>query len=978
MLMQVRLFKQFQVSIHGDAMDSDKWRGSMLRSLVQYLATRRGLYATTDEIMEVFWGDSSPDKARSNLQVAVSRLRGLLKAYAPEESGDQFIVFTGPGYRLPEQTQVDFWEIHDQARNLRKLGAQDPAGALSFLDSLVIPDPTELLPEHPFADWAMTARRQAQVDITSLYLLRAELRAQGRRRHEALEDYRRVLAMDPTREPVAQLAMRLAADIGDRPSALEIFHRCRTALLEELGLDPSPELTALHTQILREDAAPGSLMSDDRDKAEPMVGKMARKTNLPSNLSSFVGRGDDLAAVSALLSPLHTGAEGQRLVTLTGPGGSGKTRLGLEVGRGLLNAFPDGVWLVELAELRDSSLVPNTVAATFELQGAPGQPALEVLSTFISTRRLLLILDNCEHLPEGCTNLVEQLLRHCPELRILATSRQSLSLAGETIWSVPPLPIPDPRTTTTLEQFRESPVVRLFTDRARSVFPRFEITEENAAHVAFICRCLDGMPLALELAAARARLLSVREIAERLRDRFTLLTYSISSAATRHQTLRSTLDWSYDLLTEEERTLFRRLSVFAGSFGLEAAEAICAGSDLMPSRVMDLLHGLVDKSLVIADLHSFPARFKLLETIREYAAERHEQAGETAATWHRNLLWWRDLAETAEPRLIGEEQVTWYERLDTDLDNLRVTLDWANRSGETMTGLQVALSLWRFWVARNHSHEGGRWLDLFLTKSRAQAPTALQAKALIFSAGLCLSHGDAPRAHTYAAEACTVAGETQDRFLQAQATGLLGTSKLMLGDAPSAVEHLRTSMVLAESIGDDWTPAEASLWLGVMAWLHQDLTRAESHLNRSHATFTQRKDLWNLALASSFLARVATDLRDFVRARRLLRETLSLYFRMRDKRLLACALIHLARLERGQENPYRAVRLLGVVDALLERSGATVAAWIDWVAWVSFEYHLIVKWGRTALTADTHREAYTAGWSMSLEEAIASAEEPQQ
>lgn len=976
MHLQICLFKHFQVTVGGSPIPSDKWRGSTPRSLLQYLATSRDLYRTADEIMEVFWSDSPLDNARPNLQAGVSRLRAVLRSSVPDEPAEKLVVFTGTGYRLPEDSSVDLWDFHYEAGELRRLAAQDPAAALRHLDHMVIPAPNQLLPDHPFADWAAEARKQAQNDIIYLYILRAELRTKCRHRHDALEDLRRVLTMDPTREPVAQLAMRLAAELGDRPAALDIFYRCRTALAEELGLDPTPELLSLHTQILREDMVAARLLPDDQDKTVPVVGTKVRSTNLPSNLSSFVGREDDLAEVSRLLCPEISGAHEQipyRLVTLTGPGGCGKTRLALEIGRRLMNAFPDGVWLVELAELRDSTLLADTVAATFDLQGAPGQPAMEVVRTFLEMRRLLLILDNCEHLVEGCAQLSDQLLLSCPQLQILATSRQSLGRGGEVIWSVSHLPIPDPRTASTLEQFLQNPAARLFSDRARSVLPRFEITAETAAYIATICRCLDGIPLAIELAAARVRLLPVREIVERLRARFQLLTHGMPFAAVRHQTLRNTLDWSYDLLTEEERTLFRRLSVFAGGFGLEAAEAICAGPDLEPARVLDLLHALVDKSLVIAELQSFPARFRLLETIREYGVERLEEAGETRATWHRNLLWWQSLAAGAEPHMLTAEQVLWYNRLDADLDNLRVTLHWANQSGETLLGLQTALSLWRFWVARNHSPEGARWLDLFLARSRPEAPLELQAKALTLLAGMCLHYGDAPKGCNFASEACTAAQSTQDPLLQAQSIGLLGTASLFLGDAAAAMERLQTSLALGERIGNDWLTAEASQWLGVLSWMRQDLDSAEAYLNRAHEGFSKWNDLWNLALSSSFLARIFVNLREFGRARDFHRETLSLYTHLRDKRSLASALTNLARVAMDKGNPGKAVRLIGVVDALIERSGATVATWIDWVSWLRHEYHQVATWGRSVLTPDEHREAYTTGWSVSLEEAIADA-----
>ncbi|HLO04959.1 MAG TPA: BTAD domain-containing putative transcriptional regulator, partial [Symbiobacteriaceae bacterium] len=594
MQLQLRLFGAFQAAIDDRPIPGHHWRRTAPRSLLQYLATRRSRYATADELMETFWADLPLENAKSSLQVAVSRLRSILRSALPLGTPDSFVRFTGTGYQL-ESTSIDLLDLYQQGPQLRQLAIPEPAATLVKLELIDLPDAADLLPEHPYADWAEATRKQAQAELSALYLLRADLRTQAKRYQGALADLRYVLQREPTRESVALKAMHLAADLGDRAAALALFHQCSTALAEELGLDPTPELITLHTQLLREEVAVGALM------AEPEPPRAAHRSNLPTNLSSFVGREADLEELAALL----TGETPHRLVTLSGPGGSGKTRLALEVARALASRFPDGICLVELAELRDGSLLAKTVAAALELQGAPSQSPLDLLRSYLGAKRLLLILDNCEHLLKAVAGLVEQLLHAAPHLQLLATSRQSLGLMGEVIWPVMPLPQPLG--------------VQLFIDRAVSALPRFVATPENARYIEQICRCLDGIPLAIELAAARVRLLPVREIAQRLRDRFRFLSYGLPALGARHHSLRAALDWSYELLAEPERILFRRLGLFAGSFGLEAAESICSGPELEPAQVIDLLHSLVDKSLVVADLDSFPARFKLLETLRTYA-----------------------------------------------------------------------------------------------------------------------------------------------------------------------------------------------------------------------------------------------------------------------------------------------------------------------------------------------------------------------
>ncbi|MGH2350225.1 MAG: LuxR C-terminal-related transcriptional regulator [Chloroflexota bacterium] len=431
--------------------------------------------------------------------------------------------------------------------------------------------------------------------------------------------------------------------------------------------------------------------------------------NLPAQVSSFVGRARELAEVERLLATT-------RLLTLTGPGGTGKSRLALQVastlvssgfrvpgselGQGELEtrnselatpaepAFPDGVWLVELAALPDPALVPQVVAAAVGMHRAPAQPLPAALSAHLRDTRLLLVLDNCEHLIDACVGLADTLLRACPQVRILATSRQALGITGEAVWPVPPLALPDAESLPSCDELAQYDAVRLFVERARLSQPAFDLATQDGSTLVQICRRLDGMPLAIELAAARVRLLSLEQIAARLDDRFRLLTGGSRTAPARHQTLRAAVDWSYDLLPVPERTLFNRLSVFAGGWRLEAAEAICAGGGVAPEDVLDILAHLVDKSLVVAEAPAEPGpetevRYHLLETLRAYGRERLLASGDADAAQRQHAAYYLARAQAAVPDLRSPEQVAWLDRLGDEHDNLREALRWSVERGDT-------------------------------------------------------------------------------------------------------------------------------------------------------------------------------------------------------------------------------------------------------------------------------------------------------
>ena len=447
--------------------------------------------------------------------------------------------------------------------------------------------------------------------------------------------------------------------------------------------------------------------------------------NLPVQLTSFIGREKELAEIKQSLAE-------HRLVTLTGSGGAGKSRLSLQVATDSLDRFPNGIWLVELAPLADPDLISQTILTAAGIQASQGLTVLEVLTDFLREKTALLILDNCEHLIEACARLAETLLNAAPNLRILASSREALGVKGEQAWRVPSLSIPDVKHLPAMDQLAQYEAVRLFIDRALLVQPHFLVTNENAPAVTKICQRLDGIPLALELAAARLRTLSVEQIAARLDDSFRLLTGGTRTALPRQQTLRALIDWSYNLLSEPEKILFRRLAVFAGGWTLEAAESVCSGGRIESDDVLDLLDHLVDKSLVIGVQDGHGTRYRRLETIRQYAREKLAESGEGATYRNRHLAYFLQWVSDIEPGLRGPQQVELLNHLENEIDNLRAALEWAQDS-DPQSGLQLACILKWFWHLCGLFEEGAGWMVNLLASSKkpgAEIDPLLRARSL--------------------------------------------------------------------------------------------------------------------------------------------------------------------------------------------------------------------------------------------------------
>jgi predicted ATPase len=575
-----------------------------------------------------------------------------------------------------------------------------------------------------------------------------------------------------------------------------------------------------------------------------------------------------------------------RLVTLTGVGGCGKTRLALQLAHELKARYPDGVWFVELERLADPSLVPQTVAATLGLLEEPGRPILSTLADGLRRKHTLLILDNCEHLVEPSAWLAELLLRACPDLRVLTSTREALGIAGEAVFQAPSMSAPDPRQSLSVDALLEYEAVRLFVDRAATISPGFSLRSDNAPFVAGICHRLDGIPLAIELAAARVKTLNPEQITARLDDRLRLLTGGSRTALPRQQTLRATLDWSYSLLSENERALLGRLSVFAGGWTLDAAEAVAGGQsphDAGPPivyDVLDLLTQLLNKSLVMVEgPRGELSRYRLLETIRHYALEKLLDSGESRAVRDRHLEYFANLAAQAEPALTGPDQASWLIRLDRELDNVRSALEWALES-DVHAGLRLANALGWYWYAHGHSREGSEWLAQLLDRPDALSHREARAIGMATRASLLMSEGDLTQARSVAETSLALSREQVSRFGEAFSLMVLGEISVLQGDVVSACPLLEQSLDLYRALGDKVGQADVLGWLSTD---HRDADRPRVLLEESLALARELGHLAGIADSQVGLAQHAYWEGDFVAPRARLDEAMMIQRQLNSK-----------------------------------------------------------------------------------------------
>ncbi len=801
-MLEISLLGRFGIRLNGQTVELPS---RPTQSLFAYLVLHAGTTHRREKLAGLLWPEAEEANARAYLRQSLWRIRKALQAGddGGSSAADCFVADDlTVGFVPPEAYWCDVSELGGEATG---------DSTTEALVRSVSAYQGEFLPGF-YSEWeALERERLEAVFETKMGALLDRLVAE-QRWPDVLEWGERWIALGQVPEPAYRALMQAHNGLGDQSSLATVFQRCQEAMRRELGVEPSSQTRALYARLSKSEAP------SDRERATPRVERRrfaasAQLGGLPRPLTSFIGRERERADVKRLLAASHS-----RLVTLTGVGGCGKTRLALQVGQELLSQYPQGVWFVELATLTDPALVPQTVAASLGLLDDPSRAVPALLTDYLEPKRAVLILDNCEHLVEACARLAEALLHTCPNLHILASSREALGVDGETVYQVPSLSAPASPQTASAEEALQYDAVRLFIDRAQSAQPGFSLTPGNAAAVAVISHRLDGIPLAVELAAARVKMLNPEEIAARLSDRFRLLTGGSRTAWPRQQTLRATMDWSYNLLSEAERLLLARLSVFAGGWTLEAAEAICGQGDAAEAAaldVLDLLTQLVNKSLVLAEQPPGEAtRYRLLETIRHYSLEKLLDLGGGVAVRNRHLKYFLEMAERAEKELTGPAQVAWLNRLETELDNVRAALEWALESA-VEAGLWLAARLARFWDAHDRDGEGREWLARLLQRPEALQYPRARTWALTVSAALQLSSGMFAEAQAAAETSLELCRAQSDRTGEAWAQLVLGQAIYMRDDVSLARPHLDESLRLFRALGDKLGVADALSWISL-------------------------------------------------------------------------------------------------------------------------------------------------------------------
>ena len=949
------------------------------RTLLARLLLAAGQVVSAERLADDLWAGEPPPHSMATLRVYVSRLR---RALGPAAAA---LVTQPPGYRLqvgPGQLDASRFEsLVSVAR--RDLDEGKPeAAAAGLRTALALWRGTPL---SDVADFAFAQADVARLEEARLGALEDRVEADlACGRHAALvSELDGLVAAHPLRERLCGQQMLALYRCGRQADALRVYRDLRTRLADELGIDPNPRLHRLHEAILRQlpeldwDPAAGDPGHPPREAAreggrpsaghsppghspaghspagEPPTGQspagqppvepaaeprlaaapvpgfpVAPAPGLPAETTSFVGREAELATIKDLLGL-------SRLLTLTGPGGSGKTRLALRAGAQASSRHPGGVWLVELAQISRPELVVPATATALSIREEPGRPLLDSIIAGLAGRDLLLIIDNCEHVVDAVAELAAALLRGCPELRILATSQSRLGLAGEASWPVPPLvlPLPDERDPRVVA---EAESVRLFCDRAALARPGFGLTAGNVGPVSEICRRLDGIPLALELAAARVNALSAGQLAARLDDRFRLLAGSGRRGLPRHRTLQAAIEWSHDLLSETEQVCLRRLAIFAGGCTLEAAEAVCPGSPLAPELVFQTVTSLVDRSLLTAEERLGSMRYGMLESIHQFARQKLAEAGEGAELSGRLLGWLLDFAAQAD--LDGPDQGAWLDLLESELDNFRAGLEWsltgsgpapgvagpglaggpagsAPEAAPGLTGsarvpgvagprpvpdpagpeaaLALAGALAPFWMVRGHIGLGRRWLDAALAAAGPGADPRLRAIALDGAGQLAAVHADFAAQEVYQQESLAIWRGFGEAAKVTSCLGDLGAAAHIRGDYAAARALYTEALALASEAGLEQQMARSLSGLGRLALHAGDLAQATEYYTESMSLFNAVGDLRRATLILGNLGVTALDQGDPSLAAARLEEHLANARKLGDRKLIGGALTNL-------------------------------------------------------------------------------------
>ena len=934
------------------------------RTLLARLLLSAGQVVSADRLADDLWAGQPPPHYMATLRVYISRLRRALG------DGSGAVATQPPGYRIVvgagELDADRFGRLAASARD--DMAAGRPAAAAERLREALGLWRGPALSD--VADFAFAQAGVAALEEARLTAVEDRVEADlACGRHVSLVgELDGLAAAHPLRERLCGQRMLALYRCGRQADALAAYQDLRRLLGDDLGIDPNPRLQRLQEAILRQEpgldwgpAGPVAGTKEpggDREAREPGGDREAAETSgadgaagasgpaappgtgaagtgpagggtpgaappgpaartapgwLPAETTSFIGRESELATIEDLLGL-------SRLLTLTGPGGSGKTRLAIRAGSRAQasDRYPGGVWLVELAPVTGPGRVTAVTASALGLREEPGRPLADTIAAHLRTSEALLIIDNCEHVLDAAAGLIGGLMRTCPSLRVLATSQSRLNVSGEATWPVPPLTVP-PAAEADLRVVAAAESVRLFCDRARLARPGFSLAEGNAGSVSEICRRLDGIPLALELAAARLNALTARQLAARLDDRFRLLSGGSRGGLPRHRTLRAAIEWSHDLLSDAEQICFRRLATFAGGCTLEAAEAVLPDAALPAGAVLETVTALVDRSLLTTEERCGSMRYGMLESVHQFAREQFARAGEQEELSRRHLTWLTGYAGQAD--LEGPDQGAWMDLLDTDLENIRVGLEWGLAQPGSSSALALAGLLAPFWMVRGHAGPGRRWLDAALDGAGPGADPRLRAIALDGAGQLASVQSDHAAQLACQEQSLAIWRGLGDDTRTASCLGDLGAAAHIRGEYPAALALYTEALDLARRAGASAIMARCLSGLGGLALHTDDQAQATAYYTESMARFREAGDLRRATLILGNLGVVAFNEGDFDLATARLQEHLANARRLGDLKLIGGALTNLGTILQNTGEPDQAARRHAEALALAERVG---------------------------------------------------------
>ena len=939
-MLEVRLLGKFDVRRDGKTIVITS---RPAQSLFAYLIMNAGTAHRREKLAGMLWPDSLEGTARDNLRHALWRVRKALPSQPEAE------------YLLADDLSISFNASTEYWLDAAELEKVSENASTDELIAVLSEYQGELL--LGFHDEWIVLEREHLNSIFEHHMARLMSLLQEEERWLDILDWgERWIKLGKTPEPAYRALMSAHAAQGDMYKVAAMYERCVKSL-KELGIEPSEQTKKLYENLKLGIGTPKSVFLSTKVPAKKT------SSNMPVPLTSFVGREKELKEITRLLSS-------SRLLTLTGPGGVGKTRLAIRAASDAIQEFPDGVFWVDLAGLSDANLIPQEIARSLKVRELPMEPMIETLGNYLVSKDLLIVLDACEHLIEASAKCVEQLLAACPKLKILASSRERLGIFNETVWHVPSLPLPELKQNPSLKEIQGFASIQLFITRAGSINSDFSLSDLNARPVAQICNQLDGMPLAIELAAARAEMLTVDQIASRLNNRFSVLTSGSRTAMQRHQTLRATIDWSHDLLTEPERVLFRRLAVFAGGFTLEAAEAVCSLGELEGSDILDLLGRLIDKSLVIVEQTTTTGetRYRLLETIHQYALEKLSGMGEEPAIRDQHLEFYLNLAETSERYIFGNESILWFNRLDNELDNLRAAMDSATNTGKAVATLRMAGALVYFWLAHGPLSEWHDRIRRALSLPEGMERTSARAKALNGIGYLYWVDINPTDRRSELEEALSIGRELGDPWNTATALRNLGLLENIQGNYSQARLFLEQSLEIWREIGPEWKLESSRIltFLGDVALNQGEEERARSLYEETAAILREHGDKNFLAYSARRLGQLACRRGDYEKAIAFCKESLILNQKVGDRRGVLACIAGFAAIAVARGKFEHAARLMAAVENQLASIGTRLLQ-LD-----KFEYERNLAFLREQLDEKSLAKFLAQGKAMTLKQAIAS------